>query len=142
LPDDVVPKSQRSGAESRTREAIANLRSDLGYLRRQQHELRCRFHGELAVLALRIEDNERRAMRRRKVARWWAVVALVAAWLWLSRGAVLDMFGGPILLPGLIIVAMTLLAGITVVVLFLHNAADEQEHRDRHQNWFRLTERD
>jgi fatty acid desaturase len=142
LPDDVVPKSQRSGAESRTREAIANLRSDLGYLRRQQHELRCRFHGELAVLALRIEDNERRAMRRRKVARWWAVVALVAAWLWLSRGAVLDMLGGPILLPGLIIVVMTLLAGITVVVLFLHNAADEQEHRDRHQNWFRLTERD
>ena len=143
MPDDVVPKSQRAGsAESRTREALANLRSDLGYLRRQQHELRCRFHGELAVLALRIEDNERRAMRRRKVARRWAVVALVAAWLWLSRGAVLDMLGGPILLPGLIIVVVTLLAGITVVVLFLHNAADEQEHRDRHQNWFRLTERD
>ena len=144
MPDDVVPKSQRAGsADSRTREALANLRSDLAYLRRQQHELRCRFHGELAVLALRIEDNERQSMRRRKVARRWAVVALVAAWLWLSRGAVLEMLGGsPVLLPGLIVVVMTLLAGITVVVLFLHNAADEQEHRDRHQNWFRLTERD
>ena len=60
----------------------------------------------------------------------WAVVALVAAWLWLSRGAVLEMLGGsPVLLPGLIVVVMTLLAGITVVVLLLHNAADEQEHR-------------
>jgi fatty acid desaturase len=142
LPDDVVPKSQRAGAESRTRETIANLRSDLAYLRRQQHELRSRFHGELAVLALRIEDNERRAMRRRKVARLWAVLVLVAAWLWLGRDAVLDMLSGPILLPGLIVVGVTLLAAITVVVLLLHNAADEQEHRDRHQNWFRLTERD
>jgi hypothetical protein len=138
----VVPKSQRAGAETKTREAVANLRSDHAYLRRQQHELRCKFHGELAVLALRIEDNERRAMRRRKAARWWGVVALVAAWLWLGRGAVLDMLSGPVLLPGLIMVALTLLAGVTVMVLVLHNEADEQEHRDRHQNWFWLTERD
>ena len=100
MPDDVVPKSQRAGAETRTREAIANLRSDLAYLRRQQHELRSRFHGELAVLALRIEDNERRAMRRRRVARLWAVLVLVAAWLWLSRDAVLDMLSGPICCRG------------------------------------------
>ena len=80
MPDDVVPKSQRASADSRTREALANLRSDLAYLRRQQHELRCRFHGELAVLALRIEDNERQSMRRRKVARCgrWS--------LWSRRG--------------------------------------------------------
>ena len=142
MPDDVVPKSQCAGAETKTREAVANLRSDLAYLRRQQHEMRCKFHGELAVLALRIEDNERRAMRRRKAARWWGVAALVAAWLWLGRGAVLDMLSGPVLLPGLIMVALTLLAGVTVMVLVLHNEADEQEHRDRHQNWFRLTERD
>ena len=81
-------------------------------------------------------------MGRRKVARLWAVLVLVAAWLWLGRDAVLDMLSGPILLPGLIVVGVTLLATITVVVLLLHNAADEQEHRDRHQNWFRLTERD
>ncbi len=142
MPDDVVPKTRLAGADARSREAIANLQSDLAYLRHQQHELRSRFHGELAVLALRIEDNEWRAMRRRRVARWWAVVALAVAWSWLSRGAVREMLSGPIVLPGLVIVVMTLLAGITVMVLFLHNAADQQEHRDRHQNWFRLTERD
>jgi hypothetical protein len=142
LPDDVVPKSQRVGAEAKTRETIANLQSDLAYLRRQQHELRSRFHGELAVLALRIEDNERRSMKRRKAARWWSVAAVVAAWLWFSRDAVFHMLDGPVLFPGLLVVTMTLVAGVTVVLLILHNEADEQEHRDRHQNWFRLTERD
>ncbi len=141
LPADVMSKSPRAGAESKSREAIANLQSDLAYLRRQQHELRSKVHGELAVLALRMEENERRAMRRRKVARLWIVAALVAAWLWLGRGAVLDMLQGPILLPGLLLVVTTLLAGVAVVVLILHNEADESEHRDRHQNWFRLTER-
>jgi hypothetical protein len=111
-------------------------------LRRQLHELRCRFHGELAVLALRIEENERRAMRRRSAGRWWYVAAVIGAWLWLGRGAAIAMLDGSILEPGLFLVAATLAAAITVVVLTLHNQADRHEHRDRHQNWFRLTERE
>lgn len=123
-------------------ETIASLSSDFAYLRRQVHGLRSKMHGELAVLALRIEDNEWRAMRRRKVARRWAMAAVVATSLWLGQGAVLDMINGPFLLPGLLLVAMTLVAGAAFVVLTLHNDADEQEHRNRHDNWFRLTQRD
>jgi fatty acid desaturase len=81
-------------------------------------------------------------MRRRKVARLWAMAAVVGAWLWLGSSAVAGMLNGPFLLPGLLLVGMTLLGGITLVVLILHNQADEQDHTDRHQNWFRLIERD
>lgn len=129
-------------AAANPREEIADLKSDLAYLRRQVHGLRSKLHGELAVLALRLEDNERRAMRRRKAVRWWAMAAVVAAWLWLSPRALLGMLEGPFLLPALILVAMTLIGGITLVVLVLHNEADEQDHIDRHRNWFRLTAKD
>ena len=142
MPDDVVPKRPRTEPRPDAREAVANLQSDLAYLRRQLHELRCRFHGELAVLALRIEENERRAMRRRSAGRWWCVAAVIGAWLWLGRGAAIQMLNGPIVAPGLFLVATTVVAAITVVVLTLHNQADRHEHRDRHLNWFRLTERD
>ena len=124
---------------SYARDDIADMKSDLAYLRRQVHGLRSRLHGELAVLALRMEDNERRAMRRRKVARWWTMAGVVVAWLWLSPYAVLSMLHGPFLLPGLFAVALTLGGGIAIVLLMLHNEADEQDHADRHRNWFRLT---
>jgi hypothetical protein len=52
------------------------------------------------------------------------------------------MFGDTFLLPGLLLVGTALVGGITLAVLGLHNQADEQEHRDRHHNWFRLTTRD
>jgi hypothetical protein len=129
-------------ADTDTRKDIANLERDVAYLRRQVHGLRSKLHGELGLLALRIEDNERRAMRRRKVARRWGMAAVAGAWLWLGSGAVAGMLDGPFLLPGLLLVGMTLLGGITLVLLILHNQADEQDHTDRHQNWFRLTARD
>jgi hypothetical protein len=129
-------------ADAALRQEIANLRSDVAYLQQQVHGLRSRFHGELGVLALRIEDNERRAMKRRKVTRRWVMGAVVSAWAWLGAGAVRSMLNGPFLLPGLVLVSMTLLAGITIVLLNLHNEADEQEHSDRHHNWFRLITRD
>jgi hypothetical protein len=129
-------------ADAGTREEIANLRSDLAYLRQQVHGLRSKLHGELAVLALRIEDNERRAMKRRKVARRWLMAAVLAVSLWLGSIAVRRMLNGPFLLPGLLLVGMTLLGAITLVLLNVHNDADEQEHSDRHHNWFRLTARD
>ena len=132
----------RVPADIDTRKDIANLKRDLAYLRRQVHGLRSKLHGELGLLALRIEDNERRAMRRRKMARRWGMAAVVGAWLWLGSSALAGMLDGPFLLPGLLVVGMTLLGGITLVVLILHNQADEQDHTDRHQNWFRLTARD
>ena len=64
------------------------------------------------------------------------------AGLGLGSIAVRRMLDGPFLLPGLLLVGMTLLGGITLVLLNLHNDADEQEHSDRHHNWFRLTARD
>ena len=114
-------------------------REDLAYLQQQVHGLRSRFHGELGVLALRIEDNERRIMKRRKAARRWAMAAVVAVCLWLGSKGVRSMLDGPFLLPGLALVGLTLLGGITLLLLNLHNDADEREHRDRHHNWFRLT---
>jgi hypothetical protein len=99
-------------------------------------------HGELAVLALRIEDNERRAMQRRKLMRRWGMAAVVAAWLWLGPGAVRGLLNGPFLLPGLLLAGMIAVGGVTVAVLIVHNEADEQDHTDRHRNWFRLTARD
>jgi hypothetical protein len=123
-------------------EDIANLKSDLAYLRRQVHGLRAKFHGELAVLALRIEDNERRAMRRRKAGRKLVMAAVVATWLLLTPSAVLRMLNGPFLRPGLLLVGMTLVGGLTLVILNLHNEADEQDYADRYRNWFRLTGRD
>jgi len=132
-------KPMRKTPATYARDDIADMKSDLAYLRRQVHGLRSRLHGELAVLALRIEDNERRAMKRRKVARRWTIAAVVAAWLWLSPGAVVNMLHGPFLLPGLLLVAMALGGGIAIVLLMLHNEADEQDHTNRHRNWFRLT---
>lgn len=129
-------------SETAAQNDIANLKRDLAYLRRQVHGLRSKLHGELGLLALRIEDNERRAMGRRKVARRWGMTAVVATWLWLGYNAVAGMLDGPFVLPGLLVVGTTLLGGIALVVLILHNQADEQDHIDRHQNWFRLTTRD
>ena len=120
----------------------AGAREDIAHLRQQVHGLRSKLHGELAVLALRIEDNERRAMKRRKVMRRWGMAAVVATWLWVGPSAVRGLLNGPFLLPGLLLVGMTLVGGITLVVLILHNDADEQDHSDRHNNWFRLTARD
>jgi hypothetical protein len=81
--------------------AQEDLKSDLAYLQQQVHGLRSRFHGELGVLALRIEDNERRTMKRRKVARRWVMAAVVAVCLWLGSKGVRSMLNGPILLQGL-----------------------------------------
>ena len=149
-----APKTPAGGAAAETddrinvpadtdpRKDIANPKRDLAYLRRQVHGLRSKLHGELGLLALRIEDNERRAMRRRKVARRWGMAAVAGAWLWIGSSTVAGMLEGPFLLPGLLLVGMTLLGGITLVVLILHNQADEMDHTDRHQNWFRLIARD
>ncbi|HME28064.1 MAG TPA: hypothetical protein VKI44_43210 [Acetobacteraceae bacterium] len=123
-------------------QADADAREDIANLWRQVHGLRSKLHGELGVLALRIEDNERRAMKHRKVARRWVMAAVVVVCLWLGSSAVHGMLNGPVLLPGLLLVGLTLLAGVTLVLLSLHNDADEQEHSDRHHNWFRLTTRD
>jgi hypothetical protein len=144
---DIKANGPRKGtgttqAAAAAREDIADLRSDLAYLKQQVHGLRSKSHGVLGLLALRMEDNERRAMKRRKVARRWVMAAVVAVWAWLGSGAVHRRLNGPFLLPGLLLVGMTLLAGITLVLLNLHNDADEQEHSDRHHNWFRLTARE
>jgi hypothetical protein len=120
----------------------AGAREEIANLRRQVHGLRSKLHGELGLLALRIEENERRAMKRRKVMRRWGMAAVVATWLWLGPSAVRGLLNGPFLQPGLLLVGMTLVGGITLVVLILHNDADEQDHGDRHHNWFRLTARD
>jgi hypothetical protein len=123
-------------------QADADAREDIAYLRRRVHGLHSKLHGELGLLALRIEDNERRAMGRRKVLRRWGMAAVVAVWLWLSSSAVRGMFSDAFLLPGLLLVGTAMVGGITLAVLSLHNQADEQEHSDRHHNWFRLTTRD
>lgn len=70
------------------------------------------------------------------------MAAAVAVCLWLGSSAVRSMLNGPFLLPGVASVGLTLLGGITLVLLNLHNDADEQEHSDRHHNWFRLITRD
>jgi len=101
-----------------------------------------KLHGELAVLAVRIEDNERRAMKRRQVTRRWFMAAVVAACLWAGSNAITGTFSDRFLMPALILAVMTMVGGVALVVLVLHNGADEQEHRDRHHNWFRLTARD
>ena len=139
-------KAPRKGAgtaqaDATAREDIANLKADLAYLQQQVQGLHSKLHGELGVLALRIEDNERRAMKRRKAARRWVMPAVVAVCLWLGSYGVRSMLNGPLLLPGLALIGLTLLAGITLLLLNLHNDADEQEHRDRHHNWFRLITR-
>src|SRR4051794_37411966 len=89
------------------REDIASLKGDVAYLRREVHGLRSKLHGELALLAVRIEDNERRAMRRRKFLRRSAMAAVVGAWLWVCPSALLGIFGGAFLVPGLVLVGMT-----------------------------------
>ena len=70
------------------------------------------------------------------------MAAVVAVCLWLGAIVVRRMLNGPFLLPGVLLVGMTLIGGITLVLLNVHNDADEQEHSDRHHNWFRLTARD
>jgi hypothetical protein len=131
-----------AGLLTAAREDIAKLKSDLASLQQQVHGLSAKLHGELGVVALRIEDNERRTMKRRKVARRWVMAAVVAVCLWLGSYGVRSMLNGPFLLPGLALVGLTLLAAVTLVLLNLHNDADEQEHSDRHHNWFRLTVRE
>jgi hypothetical protein len=69
-------------------QAKADAREDIANLWRQVHGLRSKLHGELGVLALRIEDNERRAMKHRKVARRWVMAAVVVVCLWLGSSAV------------------------------------------------------
>ena len=135
----IEAKRSRKGTGNETdlqNAAREDLKGDVAYLQQQVHGLRSRFHGELGVLALRIEDNERRTMKRRKVARRWAMAAVC---LWLGSKGVRSMLDGPLLLPGLALVGLTLLGGITLLLLSLHNDADEREHCDRHHNWFRLT---
>jgi hypothetical protein len=124
------------------REEIADLKSDVEYLRQQVHGLRSQLHGELAALALRIEDNDRREMLRRKVVRRWLMVAVFTVWLWQTPVAILRLLHGPILMPGLLLFGMTVAGGITILMLSLHNEADEQDQKHRYQNWFRLIARD
>ena len=152
--DVVAPETSRDSANTATdarvdvpagvdvRDDIADLESDVAYLRREVHGLRSRLHGELGVLALRIEDNELRGMGRRKVVRRWGMATVVATWLWLGPGAVLRMVNGPFLQPGLLLAGLTFFGGLALVVLILHNTADEEDHTERHRNWFRLTTRD
>jgi hypothetical protein len=110
------PSRRRSGAgneadlQTAARENLANLKGDLAYLQQQVHGLRARLHGELSVLALRIEDNERRTMKRRKMARRWAM-AVVGVCLWLGSKGVRSMLDGTFLLPGLALVGLTLIGG-------------------------------
>ena len=121
------------------REDIADLKSEGEYLRRQVQGLRSKLHGELAVLALRIEDNDRWAMRRRRVVRRWLMAAVLAVWLWQAPSAIFDLSNGPFLMPGLLLVGMTVAGGIAILLLILHNEADERDHKDRYANWFRFT---
>jgi hypothetical protein len=118
---------------------IGDLKTELLYLRRQVHGLRSKLHGELAVLALRIEDNDQRSMRRRAVVRRWSIAGILAAWLWQIPAFVAGMLNGSVLLPGLLLVSITIAAGIATVLLLLHNEADAQQHTDRYRNSFRLT---
>jgi hypothetical protein len=124
------------------REDIADLQSDLAYLRRQVQGLHSKLQGELAILALRIEDNERRTMKRRKVARRWGIAVVAATCLWLGPGAISGLFSDSFLRQGCSLVGMVAAGGVTLGVLILHNQADEQDHRDRHHNWFRQIVRD
>jgi len=143
----IAVSRRRDDRDNRTdaaeaRQQIADLRSDLAYLRRQVHGLTMKLHGELAVLAVRIEDNERRAMRRRLVVRRWLMAAVVGAWLWSGGNAITATFSDRFALPGLLLAITTMAGGIALVVLILHNSADRQEHQERHHNWFRLTAAD
>jgi hypothetical protein len=121
------------------REDIAELKGEVEHLRKQVHGLRSRLHGELAVLALRIEDNDRLAMQRRKVVRRWLMAAVLTIWLWQAPTAILGLLNGPFLMPGLLLFAVTTAGGIALLLLMLHNEADEQDQEQRYQNWFRLT---
>jgi hypothetical protein len=132
-------KLHESAVVARADDQIGDLKKELLYFRRQVHGLRSKLHGELAVLALRVEDNDQRSMRRRVVMRRWAVAVILAAWLWQMPASVAGMMNGSVLLPGLLSVSMTIAAGIAIVLLRLHNQADEEHHRDRYRNWFRLT---
>ena len=134
--EEVPQRYWQRGRSADRRSGGLEPEKHLAYQQQQVHGLRSRLHGELGVLAIRIEDNERRTMKRRKVARRWVMAAVVAVCLWLGSKGVRSMLNGPFLLPGLALVGLTLLGGITLVLLNLHNDADEREHSDRHHNWF------
>jgi hypothetical protein len=121
------------------REDVADLKSEVEYLRRQVQGLRSKVHGELAVLALRIEDNDRWAMRRRRVVRRWLMAAVLVIWLWQAVTATFDLWNGPFLMPGLLLFGVTVGGGLAILLLTLHNEADERDHKDRYANWFRFT---
>ena len=137
----IQKKLRKNASVAKGEDQIEVLRSEVSNLRREVHGLRSKLHGELAVLALRIEDNDQRSMRRRAVMRRWAIAAIVAAWLWHLPGLLLGVLGGAFLLPGLLLVSITTIGGIATVLLLLNNGADEQDHKDRYSNWFRLTNR-
>lgn len=132
-------KFRKGAGVMKVDEEIEEMKKELSHLRRQVHGLRSKLHGELAVLALRIEDNDERSMRRRTVMRRWSVAAIVAMWLWQVPPSVAGMLGRSFLLPGLLLVSMTMIGGLAIVLLLLHNEADEEGHKDRYRNWFRLT---
>jgi hypothetical protein len=70
------------------------------------------------------------------------MAAVFAVWLWQTPVAILRLLHGPILMPGLLLFGMTVAGGITILMLSLHNEADEQDQKHRYQNWFRLIARD
>ncbi len=136
----IAQKTSRKGAGViKVDEEIQEMKKELSYLRQQVHGLKSKLHGELAVLALRIEDNEERSMRRRTMMRRWSIAAIVAMWLWQMPALMAGMLGRSFLLPGLFLAIMTILAGLAIVLLLLHNQADKEEHKDRYHNWFRFT---
>ena len=53
--------------------------------------------------------------------------------------ATFDLAKRPFLLPGLLLFGMTVTGGIAILLLTLHNEADEHYHKDRYTNWFRFT---
>jgi hypothetical protein len=68
--------------------------------------LQSKLHGELALLAVRIEENDRRAMKRRKLVRRWIVAGIGAGVAVVDPGAVEAMLSGPFLGTALLLVGM------------------------------------
>jgi hypothetical protein len=139
-----VPTKRRNASKPGfgPHEEIADLKNEVEYLRRQVQGLRSKLHGELAVLALRIEDIDRCAMRRRKLVRRWLTAAVLVIGLWQVPIAIFNLLNGPFLMPGLLLIGMTVAGGVAILLLILHNEADERDHKDRYANWFRFTGKD